>query len=1563
MDLRISETGIRPGELIAASPSGKQNRGTVMEVRGFYSPDINRVNKLDPITLRDVFNVIPFFTGMQPAERLEWLKEHATPNKDLYLDDTDIQVKFVKIGGKNFFSKALGQDGVNILLRGNPKDPEGFWPIKEVYEMFPRKPGSRARKTTLIFRPSNWSLMIPERLVNTYTGIYIVLNTNQLASGTINSPPGGKIYSFELESTLKAQLPKLGIVVTESRNTPLTENVLFNLASNYVRMEDIEQIKPLISWFPPSMHKSLIQKLIRTRCESVEYGGKLYSPDAVLLTSLSLLLLNPGVFVPNIRRFVTGMESAAKRLAVTINEDSFTQRNDVIMGLYAASMIAQDDRNWLPTDTMIDSWFSLSLEAQKDHRMYQYDWKGFNGVIRQYDPLSLSYFLLGEIRSFQSDIDMVGSIAQYQGVPRQTVNGKIKVMPLIHCLDHHSFTELAHFMPYTGQPYSEMFSNIWRQVVGVNPRKPQYENYFLTMEQQPFVHQVRNAQKDAWISKMYVPQPRLSVGAETDFMYRLDPSWLAGLVGPIEIRLPGSTAIVVLRVDNIYEMTAVKRPQRDTHADPELTEEEQITAIEQARMILSRGYRLGNVPVTLPLFNGAVVTLRDEQYIITLNTKQSYYWDTLINMRYKFPVHKSIEATISNALMYTGDGIDQASSNTINYIAKTYSADVLRRLSTYLTGYKSTIELAKISRDGSGTYYQVVPEDTAVNHILCYLCVMYPAAIMKTKSGFQVKTGPLLWTIRDMINQELGKMITFDRKWVTPTPETRQRWEHQIDSFNQMVERNKAGKKGHLVWIKVGLGKCLHPDTPVLTWDGSIKLAKNIVPGDKLVGDDNTPRNVLSTCRGTDKMYKIKQIKGDDYIVNEPHILSLKFSGHKSYFWMEKYNRYQLTWFDKNEMRKRQKVFTVGEGIRFIYKTKDEAYNGLIAFRNTISDDDIVDITVKDFLSLPKNTQKELKGFKVGVDYPEREVSIDPYILGCWLGDGSSNGTSFTNVDGVCLDAFTEYMELIGCELVQKKHDKIRIRNKNNWLNRLDQYNLIDNKYIPIEYLHNSREVRLQLLAGLIDTDGYYGGGCYEIIQKRRVLSENIQFLARSLGYAVTRKCVIKTCTNGKNGPVDGIYYKCIISGDLIDVPCKIERKKPNKRLQRKDPLVTGIEIEPVGMGEYCGFMIDGNRRFLLSDFTVTHNTMITIDYLDYLIREGKMPAYCVYSLPASAINNILKEFELRGIPTKLIDARQSAKPRERVIEPYMVCLIKHDHMRLGDMDQQLKRIGREMVFIVDEFHKTLSKTIRTSLALELSRLSYDFIGMSGTIIKDTNYDELIQWLVQIVEFEVTEKNYWVAIGALVSRKVNTKVVVDRQVVPIPIPPELSERYYSMVPEKLGGTARQIDFNGAVALCYQIVTQALVNTTYEYVKIGEGVFLVAKDISHQNEIRNQLLIKGMRPEQIHLFSKDAQVTLTPDYNGPIKVVITTKRHSEGYTLTKFRVMITSVYFSNQATREQLEGRINRIGQISPNVRIMIYHTGILSYIHEKYEKARTLSEALKGFAGEVGVDYKTLQTV
>lgn len=87
-----------------------------------------------------------------------------------------------------------------------------------------------------------------------------------------------------------------------------------------------------------------------------------------------------------------------------------------------------------------------------------------------------------------------------------------------------------------------------------------------------------------------------------------------------------------------------------------------------------------------------------------------------------------------------------------------------------------------------------------------------------------------------------------------------------------------------------------------------------------------------------------------------------------------------------------------------------------------------------------------------------------------------------------------------------------------------------------------------------------------------------------------------------------------------------------------------------------------------------------------------------------------------------------------------------------------------------------------------------------------------------------------------------------------------------------------------------------------------------------------------------------------------KVVITTIRKSEGYTLTRLKAMVTCVYPSNNATREQIEGRINRIGQAAKTVHFRIVHCGILSYILTKHNDARNLSAVLQTLADEIQME-------
>jgi hypothetical protein len=152
-------------------------------------------------------------------------------------------------------------------------------------------------------------------------------------------------------------------------------------------------------------------------------------------------------------------------------------------------------------------------------------------------------------------------------------------------------------------------------------------------------------------------------------------------------------------------------------------------------------------------------------------------------------------------------------------------------------------------------------------------------------------------------------------------------------------------------------------------------------------------------------------------------------------------------------------------------------------------------------------------------------------------------------------------------------------------LKKLRNLHVLNNKHIPLIYKSNSRDIRLKVLAGLIDSDGHYSSGGYDIIQKLKVLAYDIQDLCRSLGYA----CYTKLCKKGcmyKGEYREGDYYRMSISGDnLTDIPVLLKRKEAQLRLQIKNPLVTGFTIIPKNLGDYYGFTVDGNGRCVLGNY------------------------------------------------------------------------------------------------------------------------------------------------------------------------------------------------------------------------------------------------------------------------------------------------------------------------------------------------------------------------------------------
>lgn len=378
-------------------------------------------------------------------------------------------------------------------------------------------------------------------------------------------------------------------------------------------------------------------------------------------------------------------------------------------------------------------------------------------------------------------------------------------------------------------------------------------------------------------------------------------------------------------------------------------------------------------------------------------------------------------------------------------------------------------------------------------------------------------------------------------------------------------------KRGVLLYSDPGMGKCLDPNTEILMFDGAIKKAKDVILGDKLMGPDSLPRNVLGTTSGQDVMYRITPNKGDSYVVNSAHILSLK---------------------------------------------------------NTDTGD-IVNINVKDYLALSKTKRSRLKGWRTGVSFEKSHLTIDPYFLGLWLGDGTSSKAEICSADeeiaSYIRNIASSYNLKIDDSKLDGKATTYRLtsgtncgpRDRNTFLNELRQLNLLKNKHIPYAYKVNSRDVRLNVLAGLIDTDGSLVEGTYDITTKYKSLADDICFIARSLGFAAYCSESYKAATNSKL-KVKNLYHRIHISGDISEIPVLLKRKKANKRRQIKSVLRTGITVEEMTVGSYNGFELDGDHLFLLGDFTVTHNTSAVEKVCSDLITED--PGTIIIVWPTSEI-------------------------------------------------------------------------------------------------------------------------------------------------------------------------------------------------------------------------------------------------------------------------------------------------------------------------------------------------------
>ena len=428
---------------------------------------------------------------------------------------------------------------------------------------------------------------------------------------------------------------------------------------------------------------------------------------------------------------------------------------------------------------------------------------------------------------------------------------------------------------------------------------------------------------------------------------------------------------------------------------------------------------------------------------------------------------------------------------------------------------------------------------------------------------------------------------------------------------------------------------CFAKDTPILLWDGTTKMSQDIIIGDQLIGDDGNKRSVLKICDGIDELYRVDQNNGMSYTVNSKHTLLLKPGDNNSIF--NHSNYYKVKWFNHSEMVYHTKNFN------FVEDNKEEVYNHAVLFSKNLKIPETFEIKVDDYIKLPDTIKSKLYGFKgTGINWEHRDVKIDPYLLGLWLGDGNSNGTGFASNDDEITKYFMDYAKKnklfivhqdkyffkinsfltnrkpIGYEenckaCIKKECGLCSIINENPLINNsrtsvkkgeytnsfrnlLNDYNLINNKHIPEDYLNNSRENRLKLLAGIIDTDGSVcnNGKRIVISQVNPVFSEQIIILAKSLGFIVNHRIVkrlqVSFPTTDKLSDCKDQYHINISGIHANEIPTILPRKKCASSCPNKNYKISNITVTAVGPGEYFGFMIDQNNYFVSPDLTCLKN-------------------------------------------------------------------------------------------------------------------------------------------------------------------------------------------------------------------------------------------------------------------------------------------------------------------------------------------------------------------------------------
>lgn len=353
------------------------------------------------------------------------------------------------------------------------------------------------------------------------------------------------------------------------------------------------------------------------------------------------------------------------------------------------------------------------------------------------------------------------------------------------------------------------------------------------------------------------------------------------------------------------------------------------------------------------------------------------------------------------------------------------------------------------------------------------------------------------------------------------------------------------------------LGQALAPSTPVPTPDGWRMMA-DLRPGDRVFDENGMIRHVTARRDWADRpCYRVQFADGESIVADENH-----------------------QWLTE-DFRSR----CLGRGGPEV-RTTSEIAATVTAYKSG---------TTNHSIPLAKPVQ-----------HVARRLIVDPYILGYWLGDGCKGSGRIVTADEQVIDLFAERGYV--CD-----HEP---RDDRQWgfkglATDLRYAGVIDHKHVPEEYLVGSVEQRLELLRGLMDSDGTITreGQCVFANTDPLLVSAVLE-LVRSLGIRATARICRQAGRTavGPNGLTitsrrDVWHVQFATHLPVFALDRKLERLRPDN-IRRRNHMV--VSVEAVDRQATICIEVDSPSHLFLAgrNFVPTHNSLLRPAYKSWLLKD-----------------------------------------------------------------------------------------------------------------------------------------------------------------------------------------------------------------------------------------------------------------------------------------------------------------------------------------------------------------------